>query len=83
MTTHVNKIVEWPPMNSIDVRGYKNANVENLREGYWEPFVITTRILDHINGHFMRPNKVALKYLDLKKDVDPMLMLECLILQWE
>jgi len=28
-------------------------------------------ILDHKNGHYVRPNRVAFKYLDFKKDVDP------------
>jgi hypothetical protein len=32
--------------------------------------VVTTPILVHKNGHYVRPNKVALKYLYFKKDVD-------------
>jgi hypothetical protein len=28
-------------------------------------------ILDHRNDHYVRPNKVAFKYLDFKKDADP------------
>ncbi len=43
--------------------------VESKRR-YQEPFVVTTPILDHKYGHFVRPNKVAFKYLDFEKDVD-------------
>jgi hypothetical protein len=32
---------------------------------------MTAPILDHKNGHYVRPNRVAFKYLDFKKDVDP------------
>ncbi len=28
-------------------------------------------ILDHRNDHYVRPNKVAFKYHDFKKDVNP------------
>jgi hypothetical protein len=28
-------------------------------------------ILDHKDGHYVRPNMVAFKYPDFKKDVDP------------
>jgi hypothetical protein len=57
-------------MNLMDVGGYKNANVVNPRKGYQKPFVVITPIIDHRDGHYVRPNKVALKYLDFKRDVD-------------
>jgi hypothetical protein len=31
----------------------------------------TTPIPDHRNGHYVKPNRVALKYPDLQKDNDP------------
>jgi hypothetical protein len=31
MTTHVNRIVDQPPMNSMVAGRYKSANVMNLR----------------------------------------------------
>jgi hypothetical protein len=40
------------------------------RGGYQEPIVVTTPILDHKDGHYVRPNKVASKYPNFKKDVD-------------
>jgi hypothetical protein len=55
-------------VSSIVVEGYKSTNVENPKGGYQEPFISTTRILDCRNGHTMRPNRVALKYLDLFKN---------------
>jgi hypothetical protein len=36
-----------------------------------KPFVVIALILDHKDGHYVRPNKVALKYPNFKKDVDP------------
>jgi hypothetical protein len=36
-----------------------------------KPSIITQGIPNHINGHSIKPNKVALKYPDFKKDVDP------------
>ncbi len=71
ITTHVNKTTNRPLMNSMATRRYKNADATNPRKGYQEPSVITTQILDHRDGHSVRPNRVALKYLDFKKDVDP------------
>ncbi len=49
---------------------YKSENAVNPRGGYQEPFVVTTLIIDHKDGHYVKPNKVAFKYLDFKKDVD-------------
>jgi hypothetical protein len=51
-------------MNSKTVGRYKNTNAKNPKGGYQESFVITHDILDHINGHSIRPNRVAFKYLD-------------------
>jgi len=70
MTTHVNKTIDWPLMNSMAVGGYRSADATNPRGRYWEPYVVTTPILDHRDGHYVRPNKVVLKYLNFKKDVD-------------
>jgi transcription elongation factor GreA-like protein len=58
-------------MNSLAIEGYRSVDARNLRGGYQKPFVVTTQILDHRNGHYVKPNKVALKYFDFKKDVDP------------
>jgi hypothetical protein len=71
MTTHVNRTLDQPPMNSMATRGYKNANVTNLKGGYQEPYVVTTQFFNHRYGHCIRLNKVALKYPNFKKDVDP------------
>jgi hypothetical protein len=48
----------------------KSVNAIHSKGGYWEPIVVTTRILDHKDGHYVRPNRVALKYLNFKNDVD-------------
>jgi hypothetical protein len=58
-------------MNLIAIKRYRNTNVEDLKWGYWGPFVITLGIPNHRNGHFVKSNKVAFKYLDFRKDVDP------------
>jgi hypothetical protein len=47
-------------MNSIDVKGYKNIDVKNSKGRHYEPSFITHGIPDHRNGHFVRPNRVAL-----------------------
>ncbi len=67
MFIHVNRTANQPLMSSIATEGTKIQ--KNPRKGYWEPFVITTRIPNHRNGHFVRPKKVALKYPNFKKDV--------------
>jgi hypothetical protein len=51
-------------------KGYKSANVANLKRGHWKPYVVTTPILDHRDGHYVRPNRVAFKYPNFKKHVD-------------
>ncbi len=55
----------------MTIRGCRSADVVHSIGGYQEPIVLTTPILDHRNGHYVKPNKVAFKYLDFKKDVDP------------
>ncbi len=70
MTTHMNMTTDRPSENSMAVGRYKSVNAMNPRGGYQKPFVVTTQIFDHKNGHYVRPNRVALKYLDLKKYVD-------------
>ncbi len=70
MITHMNKITNQPPMNSITTRGYINTYVEILIRAYQEPFVVIAKIPNQINDHFVRPNMVVFKYLDFKKDVD-------------
>jgi len=67
MTTRVNRIVDQPPMSSMAIKRYKSANAMNLRRGYRKPYVVSAPILDLRDGHYVRPNKVALKYLDFKK----------------
>jgi len=70
MITHVHKIKDKPLMNSIAVKGYKNIGAKNSKGGHYEPSFITHGIPNHRNGHFVRPNKVALKYHDFKENVD-------------
>ncbi len=54
----------------MDVGRYKNANVANPKGRYLKPSNVITPILDHRDGHYVRPNKVTLKYHDFKRDVD-------------
>jgi len=68
--THVNKTINRPPMSSMAARGYERINATNPIGGYQIPFVVTTQILDHKDGHFIRPNRVAIKYLGFRKDVN-------------
>jgi hypothetical protein len=58
-------------MSSMATRNYKSADAVNPRGGYQKPFVVTAPILVHGDGHYVKPNMVALKYPDFKKDVDP------------
>jgi hypothetical protein len=71
MTTHVNMTAYRPSMNLVIAGRYKSVDARNLGKGYREPFIVTTRIFDNKNGHYVRPNMVALKYHDFKKYVDP------------
>jgi hypothetical protein len=70
-TTHGNMTTDQPLMNSMTVRGCRSADVMHSRGRYQEPIALIAPILDHRDGHYVRPNKVAFKYLDFKKDVDP------------
>jgi hypothetical protein len=52
------------------LEGGGNLNVENPKGGCQKPFVIIQGIPNHINGHSIKPNMVALKYPTFKKDID-------------
>jgi len=69
-TTHGNKIANQPLMNSMVAGGCKSANAMYSKRGYQEPIIVIALILDHRNGHYVRPNRVALQYPNFKKDVD-------------
>jgi hypothetical protein len=49
-------------MNLMATGRYRNANAMNPRGGYREPSTIITPIPNHKDGHYVRPNMVALKY---------------------
>ncbi len=78
MITHVNKNVDRPLMNSMATRGCKSTDVMHPKGKYSEPIIVTAPILDHKDGHYVKPNMVTLKYPNFKKDVD--VLLECSIL---
>jgi hypothetical protein len=67
MTNHVTKIIDQPLMNSIIAKRYISIDAENPKGGYHKPFVVIAKIHYHKNCHLVRPNKVALKYLDFLK----------------
>jgi hypothetical protein len=71
MTTHANRIIDWPSMSSMATKGYESADVMNPIWGYRKPFIVIVPIFYHKVGHYVKPNKVAFKYPDFKKDVDP------------
>jgi len=58
-------------MNSMATGRYRSANATNSGGGYREPSTIITPIPNHKDGHYVRPNRVALKYPNFKKNVDP------------
>jgi hypothetical protein len=58
-------------MSSMVARRYISVDVANPRGGYQKPFVVIPPIPNHENGHYVRPNKVACKYPNFKKNVDP------------
>ncbi len=70
MVIHGNKTINWPLRNSIVVGAYRSVDFVHPRWGYREPFIITVPTLDHRDCHYVRPNRVALKYLNFKKIVD-------------
>ncbi len=80
MTTRVHKTIDQPLMSSIAIRGYRSTDAKDPKGGHQEPSIIIQGISNHKNGHFVRPNKIALKYHDYKKKMTLMLMLECSIL---
>jgi hypothetical protein len=71
MTIDLNKTTNRPPMNSMATGGYRSVDAVNPKGGHQEPYTIIAQIIDDKNGHYVLPNKVAIKYLDLKKDVYP------------
>ncbi len=71
MTTHVNRTANQPLTSSMAIGRYINVNATNQKRGYQKPYAIIAPILNHKYYHYVRPNKVALKYLNFKKDVDP------------
>jgi hypothetical protein len=58
-------------MSSMAIGGCRSVNVMYSKRGYPKPIAIITPILDKRDGHYVRPNRVALKYPNFKKDVDP------------
>jgi hypothetical protein len=71
MTIHVNRNANWPLMSSMVIGRYKNVNAINPKKWYKKPSTIIIPIFNHKDGHYVRPNNVALKYPDFKKNVDP------------
>jgi hypothetical protein len=71
MITHVIKITNRPLMNSMVAGRYKNAYVMSPKGGYQEPSYIIIPILDHKNGHYIRINRVTLKYPYFKIYINP------------
>jgi len=69
-TTHVNMTTNRPLMSSMATGGCKSANIMHSRRGCWEPIVVIAPIFYHKDGHYVRLNRVALKYPNFKKDVD-------------
>jgi hypothetical protein len=70
-TTHVHRTTNQPLMSLVVARGYRSANIVYPRGWHQEPFTVITPILDHRDGHYVRPNIVAFKYPNFKKNVDP------------
>jgi hypothetical protein len=70
-TTHGNRTTNQPLMSSMVAKECRSADAMHSRSKYQEPIVVTAPILDHKDSHYVRPNKVTLKYPDFKKDVDP------------
>ncbi len=68
---HGNRITHRPLMSLIAIRGCKSVDIVHSRGGYWKPVILIALIFDHKDGHYVRPNRVALNYPNFKKDVDP------------
>ncbi len=69
MTIHVNRTSDQPLMSSMSIGRYKSVDVTNPRGGYQEPFAITVPILDHKDGHYVKPKRVLLNIMISKKMV--------------
>ncbi len=46
------------------IGGYRNENAMHPKGGYQELIIVITPIFDHRDGHYVRPNMVAIKYLN-------------------
>jgi hypothetical protein len=57
-------------MSLMVAREYKSVNVVNPRKGYQELSALNVQIHGYIVGHYVRPNKVALKYPNFFKNAD-------------
>jgi hypothetical protein len=44
MTTHVNRTIDQPPMNSMVAGGYKTTNAVSSKQGYRKSFVVIAPI---------------------------------------
>jgi len=66
MTIHVNRTTNRPLMTSMVVGGYKNVDATNPRGGYQKPYVVTTQIPNHKDGHYVRPNMLFFSILTSK-----------------
>jgi hypothetical protein len=71
MTTHGNKTADQPLMSSMVIGRYISVDVMHPKRGYQKPFAITTPTLDHRDGHYVKPNRVAVNYPNYKKHADP------------
>ncbi len=67
----MNRTADQPLMSSMAVRECRSADVVHSKGGYRKPLVVTALIFYHKDGHYVRPNRVALKYLNLKKYLIP------------
>jgi hypothetical protein len=71
MIIHVKRIVDRPSMSLMVVGGYRSENVVHPKRGYREPIDVIALIFYHRDGHYVRSNKVLLKYIDFKKKIYP------------
>jgi hypothetical protein len=58
-------------MSSMTVGGYRGVDTTNLKGGYQGSSIVFAKNSDHRYGHYVRPNRVALKYPNFKKNDDP------------
>jgi hypothetical protein len=71
MITLVNRIVDRPSMSSMATKGNRSVDAMNSKGRHRKPCAVTTPILDHRGGHYVKPNRVVFKYFNFKKDVNP------------